>query len=236
VKPSPVLPPLPVIRLSGEGTPDGAPFLSITRQLLRAHFPDGTQSQAFAYDSVDRRALDAVVIVAWECVEGEVCVHLRSAVRPPLLERATHPAAADRQAEPGLWELPAGLIEPTDFVAGQTRTWGVLMAAARELREELGFVAEPSAFCVLGPGVFPSPAMTAEKQFFVSVNVTGQRRDEPLLDGSPLEEHAAMVLVPLNCALMFCNDGTITDSKTELALRRLATQDLVASSSICLSK
>lgn len=221
-----VLPPLPVITLTRMGEPEGAPFLIIKRQLLQARYPDGTQSSLFAYDSVGRRALDAVVIAAWQRVEGEVCVFLRSGVRPPLLERAVHPAAGDRQADPGLWELPAGLIEPGDFEAAETRDHGIRRAAARELEEELGFVVPVEDVHPLGHGVFPSPAMTAEKQFFVSVDVTGRPWRPPALDGSPLEEHAAIALVDLRSALDFCRDGQITDSKTELALRRLAALNL----------
>lgn len=222
VKPLLVLPSLPSITLTRVGEPEGAPFLIIKRQLLQARYPDGTQSAPFAYDSVGRRALDAVVIAAWQRVDGEVCVFLRSGVRPPLMERASHPAAGDRHAEPGLWELPAGLIEPGDFEAAETREHGIRVAAARELEEELGFVVPVQSVQPLGHGVFPSPAMTAEKQFFVSIDVTGKPRRPPALDGSPLEEQAAIVLVSLSSALDFCRDGQVTDGKTELALRRLA--------------
>ncbi len=145
---------------------------------------------------------------------------------PPLLERADHPAAGDRQSDPGLWELPAGLIEPSDFEHTASREAGIFVAAARELAEELGFVVPPSAMRALGHGVFPSPAMTAEKQFFVSVNVTGQDRHQPALDGSPLEEHAQILLVPLSSALKSCQDGQISDGKTELAMRRLSALNL----------
>jgi ADP-ribose pyrophosphatase len=213
--------------LSPVGQPEAPPFLIIRRQLLQARYPSGEQSQPFAYDSVGRRALDAVVIAAWELVEGEVCVYLRSGVRPPLLERAAHPAAGDRFADPGLWELPAGLIEPDDFAQAGGREEGVSVAASRELREELGFDIAPTEFRALGHGTFPSPAMTAEKQFFVCVNVSGQPRQAPVLDGSPLEEHAAIVIMPLSCALEQCRDGVITDAKTELGLRRLTSLDAV---------
>lgn len=226
MKPTRHLTPPPIVDLERVGEASGPPFLTITRQELRAIYPNGEQSRPFAYDSVGRRALDAVVIVAWEHVEGEVCIYLRSGVRPPLLERRQHPAAGDRQSNPGLWELPAGLIEPSDFENTTSPQAGILVAAARELREELGFVTPPHTLRTLGHGVFPSPAMTAEKQFFVSVNVTGQIRHEPALDGSPLEEHAEILLVPLSCALTFCEDGHITDAKTELALRRLSASNL----------
>lgn len=186
-----------------------------------ARFPNGRESARFGYDFVSRRALDAVVILVWRRQQGSVGVYLRTAVRPPLLERATHPAAVDRDSQTGLWELPAGLIEPEDFAGSSDRVVGVCRAAAREAEEELGFRISVERFCLLGGGVFPSPAMTAERQFFAHVEIHDEERATPSLDGSPLEEHAAVALVPLDLALAECKQGNIVDGKTELALRRL---------------
>lgn len=216
------LPPLPRIalqRVSRERDP--APFLRIDRAWLVAQFPDGTQSAPFGYDVVTRRALDAVVIVAWQRVDEDIAVYLRTAVRPPLLERAFHPGAVDSVDATGLWELPAGLIEPEDVEKAAERASGVFVAAAREAEEELGFRIPASRFQALGGGVFPAPGMTAERQHFVHVEVRDDLAVQPSLDGSPLEEHATLALVPLRSALCWCSDGAITDSKTELALRRL---------------
>lgn len=200
MKPTYALPPPPAIAVSSVGEPDGPPFLIIMRQVLRARYPDGSRSYTFGYDSISRKALDAVVIVAWERVDQELCVYLRSGVRPPLLGRAAHPAAGDRQADPGLWELAADLIEPGDLENAATREQGIVAAASRKLEEELGLVIAQECFRTLGHGVLPSPAMTAEKQFFVSVNFFEQSRHQPVLDGSPLEEYAAILLIPLSYA------------------------------------
>lgn len=201
---------------------DPSPFLHVDRCWLVAGFPDGSESSPFGYDSVSRRALDAVVIVAWRRVEADVAVYLRTAVRPPLLERDGHPGAVEPQTTAGIWELPAGLIEPEELSQGAERVTGVLRAAARETEEELGFAIAASRFAALGGGVFPSPAMTGERQYFAHVELRDEVAAVPTLDGSPLEEHAAIALVPLTLALTWCQQGTIVDSKTELGLRRLA--------------
>src|SRR5688572_8747937 len=41
-----------------------AGFLRLLRRRYRAHYPDGTASEPFLYDIIDRRAIDAVVLVA----------------------------------------------------------------------------------------------------------------------------------------------------------------------------
>lgn len=215
----PPVPPIGLQRVNRDREP--APFLRLDRAWLVAQFPDGTSSAPFGYDAVTRRALDAVVIAAWQRVDGEVVVYLRTAVRPPLLERAYHPGAVDQESTTGMWELPAGLIEPEELDQAPERLLGVCSAAAREAEEELGFRIPASHFQTLGGGVFPAPGMTAERQYFVHVDVRDAVAVPPSLDGSPLEEHAAIVLVPLRQALGWCSNGTIDDSKTELGLRRL---------------
>lgn len=222
MKVSSELPPVPQIALQRVNRDrEPAPFLRVDRAWLVAQFPDGTQSAPFGYDAVTRRALDAVAIAAWLRVDGEVAVYLRTAVRPPLLERAYHPGAVEQGSATGMWELPAGLIEPEEIDQAPERLLGVSSAAARETEEELGFRIPASSFQTLGGGMFPAPGMTAERQYFVHVDVSDAVAVPPSLDGSPLEEQAAIALVTLRQALLWCSDGTITDSKTELALRRL---------------
>src|SRR5690606_10034210 len=91
----------------------------------------------FSYDLVERRALDAAVIAAHHLdARGAPCVYLRSAVRPPVALRPIPPKLTGV-----LWELPAGLIEPDEAPRS---------AAARELYEELGFLADEAALEPLG--------------------------------------------------------------------------------------
>jgi ADP-ribose pyrophosphatase len=133
---------------------------------------------------------------------------LRSALRPPAAHRAEEP-----KHDGVLWELPAGLIEPGEQPAA---------CAARELFEELGFVASPDAMRPLGPWTFPAPGVIGERLLYFAVEVHPSAREKPAGDGSPLEDAAVIVAVPLEEALHHCATGAILDQKTELGLRRLA--------------
>ena len=182
-------------------------FLELRRtELVAVH--DGQRSPTFAYDLVERRALDACVMAAHHLAQGRVWVWLRSSLRPPIgLRPGEAPSAAV------LWELPAGLIEP-----GETPR----AAAARELAEELGFVVAEDALVGLGPSAYPCPGAIGEKHHFFHVTVDPTVRSEPTGDGSPVEAGAQVVAIPLDEALAAARRGDIGDEKTELALRRLA--------------
>jgi ADP-ribose pyrophosphatase len=210
----------PAIRLEliDDVSPPGPPgFLRLVRRRLVAHYPDGSISQPFLYDEVDRRAIDAVIIAAHFWEGGEPWVYLRSAVRPPLQFRDRSRSPVPESPNAALWELPAGLIEPDE----QTPR-GVFEAGRRELAEELGFDVPTSAFAALGPSTFPAAGFIAERHFFVRVEVSPKERKEPSLDGSALERFGRVVALPLAKTLDLCRSGRIEDTKTELGLRRLA--------------
>jgi ADP-ribose pyrophosphatase len=214
------LPRLPAIRveLVEDISPEQhAGWLRFIRHRLRAHYPDGAVSDPFEYDAIHRVALDAVVIVAhYRGADGRRHVHLRSAVRPPLMLRE-----AWRQPRPQsgicLWELPAGLVDPGDYQDGD----GARAAARRELSEELGFESEQEEIRALGPSIYPTPGIIAEMHHFFEVEVDPARRGEPSLDGSALERSGMVITVELEQALDMCRRGSIPDGKTELGLRRL---------------
>jgi ADP-ribose pyrophosphatase len=219
----PPLPPLPAIRVrvardaTGGALATGG-FLNVSRFELVATYPDGSESAPFAYDVATRRALDAAMIAAYFTEGGVLHVYLRSAVRPPCALRAAADAGTRARGEAGdgatggLWEIPAGLIEPGEEPA---------TAAARELGEELGFAAEASELRPLGPWMFPVPGMIAERNVYYCVEVDPRTRTVPTEDGSALEREAAIVAIPVAEALEHCRTGAIRDAKTELALRRL---------------
>jgi ADP-ribose pyrophosphatase len=198
--------------------PQQSGFLRLVRHRYRAIYPDGTHSAPFAYDAVDRDAIDAVVIVAhFVGPDGVPRVFLRSALRPPLTlrDRARSPLP-DEACDGNLWELPAGLVEPSERSPS-----GVARAAQRELHEELGFEVGVEALAPLGHSTFPAPGFVAERHFFFEVRVEPARRSEPLLDGSALEHFGKVIELPLREALDLCRSGAIEDAKTELGLRRL---------------
>lgn len=194
-------------------------FLKV-RSYELALLRDGVASKPFTYDVVDRKALDACVIVAHHVRDGAVHVWLRSSVRPPV---ALRPGASASSSSEGnapaspldgvLWEVPAGLIEPGE---------APLDAAVRELDEELGFRVEPRELRPLGDWTLPAPGFIGEMHHFFHVRVDEAAQRIPEGDGSPLESDALLVAVPLDRALAACRRGEIRDAKTELALRRLA--------------
>lgn len=205
-----ILPELPNVSLDvvADRSDEREGFLTLHRRELAV--VDGQRTSAsFRYDMVTRRALDAAIMAAHHVdASGARFVYLRSAVRPPVALRPIEPTM------PGvLWELPAGLIEPGEAPP---------VAAARELEEELGFRVSPSAMEPLGPRAFPAPGFIGELHFYFHVRVDPRSRLEPIGDGSPLEDGARVVSVPLEQALDACRAGEILDAKTELALRRLA--------------
>ncbi len=215
-------PPLPNVRLEviEDLSPKGpSGFLRLRRRRLRAHYPDGSASEPFEYDEVDRRAIDAAVMLAhFDDSRGVTHVYLRSCVRPPVAmrDKARSPLSQEHD-HGGLWELPAGLVEP-----GEQTPEGVVGAAQRELMEELGFEVQRSALQPLGPSIFPAPGIIAERLFLFHVAVDPNSRRAPALDGSPLERFGEVVSVPLSDALFWCTSGAIDDVKTELGLRRFA--------------
>lgn len=201
-------PPSAELTVARERAADRAGFLHVVRYELVLRTEGGPPSPPFAYDVLDRRALDACVIAAHHLDEAGVRhVWLLSSVRPPLALRRDEP----RQAV--LWELAAGLIEP-----GESPT----DAAARELAEELGFHVDASRLAPLGPPSAPAPAFIGELHHFFHVEVDPAARRAPRGDGSALEAAGRVVSVPLAHALEAARTGDVRDAKTELALRRLA--------------
>jgi len=198
--------------------PNQTGFLRLRRSRYRASYPDGTESAPFIYDTIERDALDAVVIVAhFVAADGAPQVFLRSALRPPLtLRDRAHSPLPEEACDGHLWELPAGLVEPSE-----RSPKGVARAAQRELQEELGFEVDVDAILPLGHSTFPAPGFVAERHFYFEVEVEPAARREPALDGSALEHFGKVIALPLREALDLCRSGLIEDAKTELALRRL---------------
>jgi len=207
------------LELMEDLSPPGDGFLRLVRKRYRVSYPDGTVSAPFLYDAVDRAAIDAVVIAAhFADAGGARRVFLRSALRPPLTLRSRSDSPLpDEACDGALWELPAGLVEPSE-----RSKEGVVRAAQRELHEELGFAVPLESLHALGPSTFPAPGFVAERHFFFEVSVEPTARAEPSLDGSALEHFGTVVDVSLEDALEMCRAGVIEDSKTELTLRRLA--------------
>lgn len=177
-------------------------------------------SEPFVYDEIDRRSIDAVVVVPYfreSGAEGStVFVVLRSALRPPVVLRDPARSPIPEPENRSLWEVPAGLVEPEEISLE-----GLRRAASRELLEEAGFEVPQAALEELGPSSFPCPGVLAERHFYFRAEVRPSQQKAPSLDGSALEEAGELVAVPLEVALRAAREGRLADAKTELALRRL---------------
>jgi ADP-ribose pyrophosphatase len=215
----PALPKHTVVVVDEHLTRDPPGFLSLRRRQIKIRFEDGRLSEAMEYDAVDRPRLDAVVMAAhYRDASGARWVYLRSSLRPPVALRSREDSPMEERATLGaFWELPAGLVE-----IDERSPEGLRSAAARELLEEVGVEVDPAALMPLGPSTFPCPAVIGERHFFFHVEIDPRVVGLPTEDGSPLEEGAIVVAVPLLLAIDLCRRGVIEDAKTELALRRLA--------------
>jgi ADP-ribose pyrophosphatase len=193
-------------------------FLRLRRMILRVVFADGSTSEPFEYDAIERARLDAVVIAAhYRGEDGRRRVFLRSALRPPVAMRSRETSPIpERPSLGGLWELPAGLVE-----ADERSPEGLRRCAARELHEEVGLAVPEGAVLPLGPSAFPAPGVIGERHFFFHVEVDPRQKQDPTLDGSALEQGALVVAMDLEQALSLARSGEIEDEKTELGLRRL---------------
>ena len=205
------LPTLPAVRLQmvRPAPASSHPFLEIERVELQLATKEGPLGGRFVYDHVRRKALDAVVIVVHSRDSaGQHVVYMRSALRPPLALRAP----PLEPCELGLWELPAGLIEPNELPEA---------AASRESLEELGLDIAPERFSPLGAHSYPAPGVIGEKHVYLHAEVPWDTpRVTPTEDGSPLEKEALICLVPVLAALEISRAGGLHDAKTELAIRR----------------
>ena len=189
-----------------------AGFLRLRRRRLRNRYADGTSSVPYLYDSVDRAAMDAVVLVLHD--GASVCV--RSSLRPPVAFRHELSVPCDAHVSAVLWELPAGLVEPREH--GDA---GLRACASRETLEETGLRVAPEAFEPLGPAVFLSPGVVAERLYYFVAKVDPTTRGRPTEDGTPVEARAEVRFVPFDELAAACDAGHIGDAKSEVGLRRL---------------
>jgi ADP-ribose pyrophosphatase len=210
-----------VVDDTSSSTPSDQGYLRVRRLALRNRLSDGRVGEVYRYDVVDRAAPDAVVMLLRLPNPGNAedpLVVVRTALRPPVaLRRGRRLPVPDARDGTQLWELPAGIIE-----LGEEGMAGILGCAARETLEETGYAVPVLAFRVLGPPVYLSPGMAAEKIHFVTACVEPGSAGRPTLDGSQVEAHAEVEAWPLSSCLAKVASGELEDAKTEIALRRFA--------------
>lgn len=175
----------------------GPNFLSVKHMRLQLEYPDGSKSEPFIHDKINRTKDDAVVIVAYEGSS----IWLRSCLRPNIGDRFGFPGT-----ESNIWELPAGLVDEGEMPRE---------AAIRELKEEVGFDVTVHEMEPLGPSLWGSVGMSSERLHFFCVDVSGKVRGTPLEDGSPTERFGI-------CNLTSLQEIPLDDIKTEVGMSRFA--------------
>jgi ADP-ribose pyrophosphatase len=193
-------------------------FARLRRFEVRNVREDGSRSAAYHLDAVERPAgADAVVVLAYEG-ERDARVLLRRGLRPVARwGRSGQPTREGTVPPLFMLEAVAGVLEP-----GDVGDAGLRRRAAAELREETGLAVSPEEVKPLGPPVFISLGLMAERLYFCRVEVPLRLTAKAAGDGTLLEEGGAAEVYALGEALELCRTGRIEDAKTEVALRRLA--------------
>ena len=215
-------PPLTQMEIVEDRTPESrcdVGFLTLRRRVLRNRYADGSASDPYPCDVLERPGSDAVVAVLHDRQDGRIRVLLREAPRGPIYLRRdksfVHP---DPREYLSILELVAGLVEETDPPGAA----GLRRRAAAEAREEAGLDVRESSLAPLGGETFASPGTTDEKIYFCAAEADLDDRGDATGDGSTMEEWSRVHLLALGEAIEMCRDGRIPDMKTEVALLRLA--------------
>jgi ADP-ribose pyrophosphatase len=208
-----------VVREFAEGTSPYRPHLSLRRLELRNVYEDGSCSEPYPCDIIERDGVDAVAVVLFTRDKDRIRVALREAPRPPVyLRKDAGLAVADGRVYLTVTEIVAGKVEPGD------KGWEALKErAAAEVLEEAGFRVDAADVFFLGGGIFSSPGTTGEKVYLAAVEVEPSSRiEEPTGDGSIMEKDGTIVFLDLEEAVRRCRKGEIEDAKAEIALLRLS--------------
>jgi ADP-ribose pyrophosphatase len=191
-------------------------FLHVRRLRVRNRREDGSTSEVYRVDVIDRPKLDAVAVLVWRRTPGGVEFLTRENLRPAAFFRSgKHAVVPDGRSHLYCEEIVAGLLEAED--EGEV---GLRHRAAQEVREEAGLSVEASAIELLGSPFFVAPGILSEKIFLAAVEVTNLTQEPPEGDGSPLEETGAIRWRPESSVREAIEKGLIQDAKTELALTR----------------
>jgi ADP-ribose pyrophosphatase len=192
-------------------------FLQVRRLRCQNRRQDGSRSEAYRVDVVERPRLDAVAVLIWRQGAEGLEVLTRKNLRPAAYFRKDkQPAIPDGQAHLWIEEIVAGLLEPDDH--GEA---GLRARAAAEAWEEAGFQVAPEEVRLLGGPFFLAPGILSEKVFPTAVDVTGRGQATPQGDGTPLEEGGVTRWWKAEALLTACREGKVQDAKTEIALMRL---------------
>lgn len=197
-------------------------YLKRYRQRVKTVFTDGSRSEVYVVDFVDRGPArrDAVGFVLWSRVRGAPIADTRI-----LLRRQLRQAAYVVTGRPLITEVFAGLIED-----GEPPETCVL----REAWEEAGVEVTPNQITRLGRPFFPVPGLFTERIVPLAVEVDESAFERAARgpapgDGSPFEEGSISLALTLGEAFAMIEadeptdprEITLDDAKTEIIVSRL---------------
>ena len=196
-------------------------FLHVRRYRARNRRADGSASDVYRIDVVDRPSLDAVAVCLWARTVRGVEVLLRRQLRPAVHFRSRRRRALPEQDLLLFEELVAGVLEPGEQGIDALRRRGT-----EEVREEAGIEVGPERLEPLGAAFYMLPGIISEKIHLFAAEVERGPEAGPFEapqegDGSPMEEGATLAWRGLDAAIAACESGELEDAKTEIALRRL---------------
>ncbi len=191
-------------------------FLHVRRLRVRNRRRDGSRSEVYRVDVIDRPRLDAVGVLVYRRVERGVEFLTRQNLRPAAYFRKDkQPVVPDGRSHLFCEEIVAGVLELTDH--GEQ---GLRHRAVEEVREEAGLVVSEKDILLLGPPILLAPGILSEKIFLAAVDATNAEQLEVKGDGSPLEEGGVVTWRTEASVRDALNTGEIQDGKTEIALYR----------------
>jgi len=197
-------------------------FLRLKRYRARNRRADGSTSEEYPIDVIDRPTLDAVAVVLWARTPRGVEVLTRRGLRPAAYFRRGQVTALAEPEYLLVEEIVAGVLEP-----GEVGAAALSQRAVEEVAEEAGVRLDPAALRSLGGPFFLVPGIASEKVHLLEAEIPRFGGEGPFEaphegDGSPLEEGALLAWRELHAAIRACEAGELADVKTELAFRRLA--------------
>lgn len=205
------------IEIIEDRSPGGDRFLVLRRLVVRNRYADGTVSEPYPIDYIDRRGMDSVAITLWYRAAGKIFVCIRRGIRAAVWFRRTQGRPLPDEIPYDLpYEAIAGSVEPQDNGMD-----GLIARACAEAWEEAGSKVAPPQCDYLG-SILPSHGQSSERIYLFAAEINPEKIQPPPGDGSVNEAAAPPPEWRTSDEILkLCRSGEIEDPKIEIGLRRL---------------